>query len=133
MKSTREVLDDHLALAKQGDLETDIKRNFADDCVLLTSFGAFYGVEGLKQKYALLQEHLPNATYVYEHVLDHGEMGFLKWSGDSDISYVDDGADSYLIQNGKIKVMTIHYTPKRKGDISQDRGIATVQPISMQP
>ncbi len=44
MRSTREVLDDHLALARQADLETDIKRNFADDCVLLTSFGAFYGV-----------------------------------------------------------------------------------------
>ena len=120
MRSTREVLDDHLALANQDDWETDLQRNFSDDCVLLTSLGVFHGVEGLNQKIALLHEHLPNATYVYEFVLDHGEIGVLKWSGDSDTSYVDDGVDSYFIQNGKIRVMTIHYTPKRKGDVSQD-------------
>ncbi len=114
MRSTREVLDDHLALAQQGDWETDLERNFSEDCVLLTSFGEFHGMEGLRQKIALLQEHLPNATYVYERVLYHGNIGFLKWSGDSELSYVEDGADSYFIRDGKIRVMTIHYTPKRK-------------------
>lgn len=113
-RSTREVLGDHLSLARHSDWETDLKRNFSTNCVLLTSFGIFRNTEGARQIIALLQEHLPEATYVYESVLTHGQMGFLKWSGDSRHSYVDDGADSYMIENGKIVIMTIHYTPKHK-------------------
>ena len=119
MRSTREVLDDHLALAQQDDWETDLERNFSEDCVLLTSFGVFRGMEGLRKKIALLHEHLPNATYVYEQVLDYGNVGFLKWSGDSELAYVKDAADSYFISEGKIRIMTIHYTPKKKDTSSQ--------------
>jgi hypothetical protein len=41
-------------------------------------------------------------------------MGFLVWTADSDINTVSDWADSYLIRNGKVEVMTIHYNPQPK-------------------
>ena len=83
-RTTKEVLNDHLELARQGDWQTDLSRNFSETCVLVTNFGVFNGFEGIKQKIQLLHEHLPNATYEYKHVLVHGELGFLVWTGDSD-------------------------------------------------
>jgi len=111
-RSTEEVLRDHLELAKKDDWKTDLERNFSNDCVLLTSFGVYRGHSGIKEKIGLLHLHLPNARYTYEKVLYHGEIGFLEWSATSDTSFVDDGADSYFVKNGKVEVMTIHYTPK---------------------
>ncbi|MGH8145317.1 MAG: hypothetical protein ACREPY_03205, partial [Rhodanobacteraceae bacterium] len=48
------VLEDHLALAQQGDLETDIERNFVADCVLMTSYGTFRGHAGVRDAARLL-------------------------------------------------------------------------------
>jgi hypothetical protein len=40
-----------------------------------------------------------------------GEMGFLEWTGEAgNGARVEDGADSYLIRDGRIRAMTIHYT-----------------------
>ena len=114
LRSTEEVIKDHLELARRDNWVIDLKRNFSEDCVLPTSFGVYRGHDGIREKIKLLHEHLPQATYSYEKILFHKEMGFLKWSGESTESYVDDGADSYLVRNGKIVVMTIHCTPKRK-------------------
>lgn len=110
-RSTREVLDDHLRLARHWDLETDLERNFAEDVVLLTSFGVFRGIEGVREKFRLLDEQMPGGRWTYHTVMAEGELGFLQWTGEADNSVrVKDGADSYLIQGGRIRAMTIHYT-----------------------
>ena len=36
----RRCLDDHLELARRGDVETDLAHNYHHDVVLLTTFGA---------------------------------------------------------------------------------------------
>jgi hypothetical protein len=48
-------------------------------------------------------------------VIVERDVGFLKWSAESDTYLVTDGADSYVIQDGYIRAQTIHYTlvPKR--------------------
>ena len=110
-RSTREVLDDHLALAAEGDLETDLSRNFAADVVLLTGYGVFRGIEGVRAKAGLLEEQLPAGRWSYRTVMAEGEMGFRDWAGEGENgARVEDGADSFLIRNGRIHAMTIHYT-----------------------
>lgn len=110
-RSAREVLDDHLELARAWDFETDLARNFADDIVLLTSYGLFRGLEGVRAKVRLLNEHLPGGHWTYRTVMAEGEMGFLEWTAEADNgARVEDGADSYLIRDGRIHAMTIHYT-----------------------
>ncbi len=110
-RSAREVLDDHLELAKAWDFKTDIKRNFDDDIVLMTSYGIFRGISGLWNKVHLLAEQMPGGRWVYHSVMVERKLGFLEWSGIAENgARIDDGADSYLIEDGKIKAMTIHYT-----------------------
>ena len=110
-RTAREVLDDHLNLAMAWEFETDLARNFADDVILLTGYGIFRGKEGVKQKVRLLGEHLPGGQWEYTTIMAEGDMGFLEWRATADNgARVEDGADSYLIRDGRIHAMTIHYT-----------------------
>lgn len=112
-RSPREVFEDHLALAQKGELEKDLERNYSPDSVLLTNYGVFHGREGMKEAAKLLQEQLPGGNYNYEIKLCHDEICFLQWTGKSDISVIQDGADSYHIKNGKIMVQTIYYSVQK--------------------
>lgn len=110
-RSAREVLDDHLQLADAWDFETDLARNFAQDIVLLTGYGIFRGLEGVREKVRLLGKHLPEGRWTYRTIMAEGEMGFLEWTAIAENgARVEDGADSYLIRNDRIHAMTIHYT-----------------------
>lgn len=110
-RTAREVLDDHLKLAMTWDFETDLGRNFSENVVLLTGYGIFRGIEGVKEKVQLLDEHLPGGQWLYTNIMAEGEMGFLEWTAVAENgARVEDGADSYLIRDGRIHAMTIHYT-----------------------
>lgn len=111
-RSAREVLDDHLRESKEGSIEADLARNYSHDLVVLTGRGVYRGHDGLRQLGEFLRKELPDGSFEYQTVLVDGEMGFLEWTGRSAAARVDDGADSYLIRNGKIVVQTIHYTVK---------------------
>jgi hypothetical protein len=112
-RSPREVFEDHLVLAQKGELEKDLERNYAPDSVLLTNYGVFHGRNGMKEAADLLEEQLPGGNYDYKLKLCHDELCFLHWAGKSEISVIPDGADSYLIKNGKIVVQTIYYSVEK--------------------
>ena len=57
-RSTQEVFEDLLTLAQQGDVETDLTRNFAQDCVLLTTYGVFKGHKGAREAANLLDRQI---------------------------------------------------------------------------
>ena len=114
-RSAEKVFEDHLQLAATWDnLEVDLARNTAKDIVLLTNFGVFHGHDGVREAAKLLEEELPNGTFEYKTKLCRGKICFLHWTGESQEANVDDGADSYFIEDGVIKVQTIYYTVKRK-------------------
>jgi hypothetical protein len=115
-RTTLEVVSDHLALAQMGEVWRDLERNLAPDCVILTTYGVFHGHEGAMRAAQLLDDQVGETRYDYRSLLFHGEIGFLEWSADGPKARVRDGADSYWVRDGKIQVMTIHYTiePKRK-------------------
>jgi hypothetical protein len=109
-RTPTEVLEDHLALAAAGDWETDIERNVADDIVVLTGFGVFEGRDQVRLLAELLDAQLPNARFEYTAVVVRGDVGFLEWRADADGARVRDGADSFVIRDGRIVAQTIHYT-----------------------
>lgn len=109
LRTTTEVFEDHLRLAKAGDVEADLQRNYDPNCVVLSGRGIFHGHQGLRQLARMLAAELPDATfdYVTEQVWDR--MAFLEWTGVGSGYRVRDGADSFLIEEGKIILQTIHY------------------------
>jgi hypothetical protein len=109
-----EVFENHLKLAKEGKLGEDLTNNYDADVVLLTNYGTFHGHKGTKEAAALLDKQLPDGDYEYILKLCYGKICFLQWTGDSEESYILDGADSFLIEKGKIKTQTIFYTFHKK-------------------
>ncbi|CAN5498109.1 hypothetical protein BH23ACT3_BH23ACT3_00360 [soil metagenome] len=110
VRCPREVLDDHLALAAAGDWRTDLDRNVADDVVVLTGFGVFEGRDQVRVLAELLEAQLPGARFEYTTVLVSGDVAFLEWNADGRGVRVRDGADTFVIRDGRIAVQTIHYT-----------------------
>lgn len=115
-RSPRQVFDDHLSLAAAGDWVTDLERNVADDVVVLTGFGVFEGRDQVRVLAELLDAQLPNARFEYTTVALRGELAFLEWRADADGARVRDGADSFVIRDGRIVAWTIHYTVDAAAD-----------------
>jgi hypothetical protein len=122
-RTAQEVLDDHLNLAEnwggevgfERGLEEDLRRNFSKDIVVLINRGTFHGHERYRQLAHMLDEELPeHRSFEYTYTAVEGRMAFLEWAYEDEDVRVRDGADSYLIENGKIVTQTIHYTVEQK-------------------
>jgi hypothetical protein len=109
-RSTREVYEDHLRLAQVNDVEADLARNVATDFVALTGRGVFRGHSGVRELARQLMAEIPSGRWTYTTQLFEGPMAFLEWTVDEGPYRIRDGADSYLIEGGKIRMQTIHYT-----------------------
>lgn len=113
-RTTTEVLQDHLAKRLNNEVEKDIEANFAEDVVILSSFGVYEGHQGVRDSAKRLKEFLGKGTYHYKRVIIERDFGFLDWTGESDKAMVCDGADSYVVKDGKIVMQTIHYKTEGK-------------------
>lgn len=109
LRSTQAVIEDHLQLRAAGDLETDLKRNYADQVVLLCKQGVFHGCNQVRQSAHRLGLQLPEAHFEYLSCQIEGEWGFLEWRAESEEICAEDGADSYVVRDGLIIAQTIHY------------------------
>lgn len=114
-RTPEEVFNSHLLLRLEGRYEEDIKLNYSEDCVFLTSFGDYKGHEGMLQLVKKLDNDIPGVKFKYERISLKGNVGFLYWTGKTRHSYIDDGADSYIVESGKIIAQTIHYTIRKYG------------------
>jgi SnoaL-like domain len=131
-RTAQEVLNDHLNLAEywwaedggaepiteeaiEQAVEEDMRRNVSEEIVILINRGTFRGHEGVRQLARMLIEELPeHRSFEYTYKAVEGRMGFLEWTYEDANVRVKDGADSYLIEDGKIVAQTIHYTVEQK-------------------
>jgi hypothetical protein len=122
-RTAQQVLDDHLNLAEtwggeggfERMLEVDLERNLSKDIVVLINRGTFRGHEEYRELAKMLGEELPeHRSFEYTYRAVEGRMAFLEWAYEDASVRVRDGADSYLIEGGKIVAQTIHYTVEQK-------------------
>lgn len=116
-RTTAQVLRDHLENRSKGDLDVDIDRNYHPGFVLLHLNGIERGHAGMRKSGRRLQAQLPGMEFVIvaQHV--HGEYAYIEWTARSETNLVGDGADSFVIRDGKIIMQTIHYTLQRSADL----------------
>jgi hypothetical protein len=109
-RTTEDVFEDHLRLRQEGNLESDLHRNYADYVVLICSFGSIRGHHAIRESAHRLGLQLPGAEFKFttKQVVD--EYAFLEWEAASDNYSVKYGVDSFVICNGKIVMQTIRYT-----------------------
>ena len=112
-RSTSDVLEDHLRLRVEGDLETDLQRNYSESVVLLTVNSNAEGHDAMRMSAHRLAEQLPNGRFEFLAKQVNGPYALLVWRATSDHLAAIDGADSFLISDGKIQMQTIHYQLSR--------------------
>lgn len=123
-RASEEVLKDHLRLREHGNLEQDIRRNYAPDVVLLTPTGSFHGHNGVRESAQLLYEAIKDPdSYEYESIVCDDRVALLEWSAQTEEMKISDGVDTFLIEDGKILVQTIRYTVVFS-DLSQAKSLA---------
>ena len=110
-RSTTEVIHSHLAKRLAGDVEGDIKENFSEDVILLSCHGVFKGHEGIRESAAMLAEDVGDAVFAYNHTQIEDKYALLEWSASKGKNLVKDGADSFVVEDGKITFQTVHYSP----------------------
>lgn len=111
-KTTTATIHSHLMKRLEGDLEGDIKANFSPDVIILSCYGVFKGHNGVRRSAAKLAKDIGEAEFAYNHTQIEGKFALLEWSTRNGKRPVKDGADSFVVEDGKIVLQTIHYSPE---------------------
>lgn len=109
MRTAEQVLEDHLERRAMGDVEGDIRHNYAEDVVLMTSAGLYQGHDGVRDAAEELNDHLGDGTYVYTNKLVENGHAFAEWRVEGVDTQIRDGADTFMVVDGKITLQAIHY------------------------
>ncbi|MYZ50414.1 nuclear transport factor 2 family protein [Propylenella binzhouense] len=112
-RTARQVIADHLRLRRLGDLESDLARNVGENVVLLTKWGIQRGHAGVRICARALEREVPSASFEYREILVDGPFGYLEWRASTARGGICDGADSYLVRQGRIVAQSIHYTVEK--------------------
>lgn len=110
-RTTTEVIHDHLSKRLQGRVDDDVRENYAEDVVMLTGSGDYHGHDGVRMAAEELQRLVGEAEYTYDQTVINGEYGMLEWSARAEGTVVSDGADSFVVRDGRIVMQTVHYSP----------------------
>src|SRR5688500_7857378 len=113
-RTTAEVLDDHLRLRLEGNLEADLQEICSPEVVMLCHQGVFHGHGGIRQCAAMLETRLRKAKFEYRKILVEKDFAFLGWSADSETAFVEDGVDSFVIRGGRIEMQSVCYKVQNK-------------------
>ena len=108
-RTPEEVFEDHLRLRLEGKLEEDLRRNYSEDVLLLTVNSNARGHDAIRMSAARLRQQLPQARFNIATRQVNGPYALLIWSAKSARLDAVEGADSFVIENGKIVFQSIHY------------------------
>jgi hypothetical protein len=108
-RSAQDVFEDHLRLRVVGRVEEDLRRNYAEDVVLLTVNSNALGHDAIRMSARRLHDQLPDGRFEFLSKQVNGPYALLIWEGQSSRFNAMEGADSFVIRDGKIRFQSIHY------------------------
>jgi hypothetical protein len=108
-----EVFRNHLALRLAGCTLEDIRSNYAEDVVLLCFDGAYRGSKAVRESAKRLARQLPNARFELTSEIVEGPYAFLLWRAKAEGCDAVDGADSFVIRDGRIVLQSVYYRLER--------------------
>ncbi len=109
MRDTREVIEDHIRRRLEGDVEGDIEHNYAPDVVAVSLESSGIGHDAIRDMADDLARAMPGATFEVDKLILEGRVALEIWSGRSERGLVGDGTDSFVVEDGRITVHTVHF------------------------
>ena len=121
-RGTREVLEDHLRLRRDGNLEADVERNYATDVQVVSLMTRGRGHDCLRAMAGELEETCPTNGYDCDELIVEGSVGMLVWSARCPDGRIAEAVDSFVVERGRITVQTVHYHLRRKVEDDEPTG-----------
>ena len=113
-RTPQEIMTHHSHALGAGDLD-ELVADFADDAVVITPAGAKRGKDGIREAFTQLIADLPDAAFTAKSQVYRDDVLLVAWTADAAESRADDGVDTFVFQDGLIRVQTVYYTLQRKG------------------
>ena len=108
-RSPQEVFQHHAEALGAGDLD-GIVEDYSDNAVFITPDGVLHGKDGVRQGFTKLLADVPNAAWKLNTLIFEGDVLFLEWAATAAATKVEDGVDTFIIQDGQILLQTVRYT-----------------------
>jgi uncharacterized protein (TIGR02246 family) len=108
-RSPQQVFQHHAEALGAGDLD-GIVDDYTDDAVFITPEGVKSGKDGIREAFTQLLADVPNAAWELKTQIYEGDVLFLEWTATSAATKVEDGIDTFIFQDGMIRLQTVRYT-----------------------
>lgn len=103
-----EVFAHHGASLGAEDLD-EIISDYADDAIIISQDEVYRGKDGARAVFTQLLGEIPQADWELDTVFVDDVL-YLEWKANSADSHIEDGIDTFIFDDGKIRVQTIRYT-----------------------
>jgi ketosteroid isomerase-like protein len=113
-RTSEEVFAHHAQALGAADLD-EIVADYADDAAFITPAGVKRGKDGVREGFARLLDDLPEAQWSLPTQIYEADVLFLEWTADARTNRVEDGIDTFVFEDGLIRVQTVRYTLIPKG------------------
>ena len=108
-RTPQEVFQHHAEVLIAGDID-GIVSDYSDDAVFITPDGIKRGKDGIREAFTKLIADVPNADWTLPTQIYDGDVLFLEWTATAAATKVEDGVDTFIIQDGQIMLQTVRYT-----------------------
>ena len=107
-RTPQDVFAAHAAALAAGDI-SKILEDFSDDALVVTVDGAFHGRSAIRQFYVAALGALPEAEFTFGSMMFAGDALLLQWSASSPKGRINDGVDTFVFADGKIRLQTTSF------------------------
>jgi ketosteroid isomerase-like protein len=107
-RTPEEIFAHHGNALGAEDLE-DIVADYSDDAILVVQKKVYRGKDGAREVFTQLLGDVPQAQWELETVFADDVL-YLEWKAVGGGRKVDDGVDTFIFEDGMIRVQTVVYT-----------------------
>jgi len=84
--------------------------DYADGAVLLTADTALEGRDAIGSFYSAALSAFPAAEFAFSSTTFAGDALLITWSASSPMGRIDDGVDTFVFADGKIRLQTASFS-----------------------
>lgn len=108
-RTPREVFQHHAQALGAEDID-GIVSDYAEDALFITPGAVRRGKQGVREAFIELVSDLPHAKWELRSYIYEDDVLLLEWKAESEKARVEDGIDTFIFENGLIRVQTVRYT-----------------------
>lgn len=112
---TESILDHHMDAFGRGDVDA-IVEDFTDESTIIFPKSVIKGLDNIREHFLNLTQNIfPQGTqYELVEKVVEGNIAYLIWNAESDRYKIPFGTDTFIFEDGKIKVQTVAFNLEEK-------------------